>query len=257
MWLSLKIPDKATLLSHPSITILRYRLCATVSPAEKKFESELRGWRDHRPRRTTGLRASDRDLGEPVADPEPRRGYPPSLQARYSPANESVAVARRPFHAHTTYGSIGSVGRAHYHYEHDYWQIRTWTGQRGLGKASWREQAQRMQLWHSGAQSWSAERHSAGRVWAAQLCLSHALSVGRAARDSCTSRQLMPHHQRASAGRAARRHVNPAAQTARPARHGTSTCVQVAAVPRRRLVGASVAAGGAGRARHSPGGPDA
>lgn len=31
--------------------------------------------------------------------------------------------------------------------------------------------------------------------------------VGRAARDSCTSRQLMPHHERASAGRAAARHV--------------------------------------------------
>lgn len=91
-----------------------------------------------------------------------------------------------------------------------------------------------------------------GRVWGGpQLCLSHALLAGRAARDSCTSRQLMPH--RASAGRAARRHVNPAAQTARPARHGTSTCVQVAAVPRRRAAGASVAAGGAGRTRHSPG----
>ena len=129
MWLSLRVPDKATLLSHPSITILRYRLCATVSPAEKKFESELRGWRGHRPRRTTGLRASDRDLGEPVADPEPRRGYPPSLQACYSPANESVAVARRPFHAHTTYGSIGSVGKRTI-------TTSTTTGRCGHGRAS-------------------------------------------------------------------------------------------------------------------------
>ena len=134
MWLSLKVPDKATLLSHPSITILRYRLCATVSPAEKKFESELRGWRDHRPRRTTGLRASDRDLGEPVADPEPRRGYPPSRQACYSPANESVAVARRPFHAHTTYDLQASVGRQHC-YEHDYWQRY---GHRRARMGSWR-----------------------------------------------------------------------------------------------------------------------
>ena len=87
------------------------------------------------------------------------------------------------------------------------------------------------------------------------LSVSRVVRRGRAARDSCTSRQLMPHHHSARAGRAARRHVNPAAQTARPARHGTSTCVQVVAVPRRRFVGACVAAGGAGRARHSPRGP--
>ena len=132
-----RVPDKARLLSHPSITIHRYRLCATVSPAEKKFESELRGWRDHRPQTTDHrptanhrrLRASDRDLGEPVADPGPRRGYPPSLQACYSPANESVAVARRPFHAHTTYGSIGSVGKRTT-------TTSTTTGRCGHGRAS-------------------------------------------------------------------------------------------------------------------------
>ena len=219
------------------------------------FESELRGWRPQTtdPRRTTG--ASVRATGI-TGEPVPRRG------CCYKRVTALRMRAWRwhggPFHTHTTYEYTGSsVGNKHC-CEHDYWQqIRTWTGQLGLGEASWRERAQRTQLWHSGVQSRSVERYSAGRVGPPKLCLVSRVVGSSPARDSCTSRQLMPHHHSARAGRAARRHVNPAAQTARPARHGTSTCVQVAAVPRRRLVGASVAAGGAGRARHSPGGPDA
>jgi len=86
------VPDKASLLGH-RISSLRYRLCATVSPAEKRFESELRGWRDHRPHTQ---RANHRPPSLCCERQGPRTAAWLSLQACYSPANENMAVARRP-----------------------------------------------------------------------------------------------------------------------------------------------------------------
>jgi hypothetical protein len=125
MWLSLKVPDKASLLSHPSITIHRYRLCATVSPAEKSFESELRGWRDDRPQTHGEPQASVRATGilvNRLADPESRHGYPPYRYKRVTALRMRAWRWHGGPSMHIRHTNLqASVGSEHC-YEHDYWQ---------------------------------------------------------------------------------------------------------------------------------------
>jgi hypothetical protein len=74
------------------------------------------------PRRTTGIRASDRDPSERVADPEPRRGSPPYRYKRVTALQMRAWRWHGGPSTHIRHTNLqASVGSEHC-YEHDYWQ---------------------------------------------------------------------------------------------------------------------------------------
>lgn len=137
------------------------------------------------PRRTTGIRASDRDPSEPVGGPRTaalgRGGYPPYRYKRVT------ALRMRAWRWH---------GGPSTHIRHmicrlqsaDSTATSTTTGRDtdidgpgwALGEASWRERAQRTQLWHNGGQSRRAERYLGAEFERANsVCLTRCSPVGQ------------------------------------------------------------------------------